>query len=224
MAYSLPRMLLVINPTSASGSTKRNIDVVRRELTEHGIAFREHLTQRVGDATVATRSAFSNGETRVIAVGGDGTLNEVVAGYFDVTAQPINRDGAIGLIPSGTGSDFRRTLGLLSSSEAARAIARDRVRSIDVGQATFRDAGGKKQMRMFVNAASFGLGGVTVARVNSWRNVLPAWIGGQPRFILAALGALWEYNNRPARIVLDSTRRDRSLHKPDCCFEWKICR
>jgi YegS/Rv2252/BmrU family lipid kinase len=207
MTYSLPRMLLVINPTSASGSTQHNLDLVRRELRAHRISFDEHMTRCRGDATLATRYAFAGGESRVIAVGGDGTLNEVVSGYFDASGQPINNEGAIGLLPSGTGSDFRRSLGFATITEAAQALARDRVHSVDVGRATFRSATGEEETRSFVNAASFGLGGMTAARVNSWRSVFPTWVGGQPRFVLAALGALWDYENRPVQIVLDSTRR-----------------
>src|SRR5207302_908471 len=74
------------------------------------------------------------GARRVVAVGGDGTLNEVVNGFFDEGGQPLGSGVSLGLIPSGTGGDFRRAAGIpAGAAEAARALAGGATRRIDAG-------------------------------------------------------------------------------------------
>src|SRR5690349_11127836 len=68
-------------------------------------------TERPGHATELTRQAIKSGSTTIIAVGGDGTINEVVNGFFE-DEQPISAEVALAVIPQGTGSDFRRVLNL----------------------------------------------------------------------------------------------------------------
>ncbi len=204
-------MLLIVNPAAASGATLRNLEIARQGLIRLGLDFSERITNGPGDAARLTRAAIAAGETRIIAVGGDGTLNEVVSGYFDFSGSAINPSAinpaaAIGLLPSGTGSDFCRSLSIVTTMDAVAAIARDRVRLIDIASVVLRDLDGAEQQRFLVNAGSFGFGGATAARVNSWRNILPQWVGGQPRFVFAALGALRNYRNRPVRLLLDKSR------------------
>src|SRR3989442_2390967 len=88
----------------------------RKIIAALGIDFDEHVTTRAGEATEAARDALNAGTTRIVVVGGDGTLNEVVNGYFDGAGLPINGGASIGLLPSGTGSDFRRSLGVAKPS------------------------------------------------------------------------------------------------------------
>ncbi|MEP7273352.1 MAG: diacylglycerol kinase family protein [Acidobacteriota bacterium] len=206
IAYSSRSMLLIVNPAAASGATLRNLARARREFATHDLTFAEHVTSGPGDATLATRRALGSGETRIVAVGGDGTLNEVVTGYFNLEGHAVNPEAAIGLIPSGTGSDFSRTLGFRSLHAAVAALARDRVKRLDVARIRMRDPRGVAVSRYLMNAASFGFGGDTVARVNSWRNVLPSWVNGESRFVIAALGALKDYRHRPVRLLLDGNR------------------
>ncbi|MGH9801289.1 MAG: acylglycerol kinase family protein, partial [Blastocatellia bacterium] len=102
-------MLFVINPTAARGRALREWSKAQLELSQRGINFTEHLTSSPGEACEITRQALLEGEVCVVAVGGDGTLNEVVSGYFDEAGEPVNQQAAIGLLPCGTGSDFRRS-------------------------------------------------------------------------------------------------------------------
>ena len=197
-------MLLIVNPASARGATLKNLETARHEFARLGIEFSEHRTSGPGEATRVTRNALRQGVTRIVAVGGDGTLNEVVTGYFDETGQVINRTAAVGLLPSGTGSDFRRSIGLKSGAQAIESLSRDRTRSIDVAVATLCDYQGREQCRYFINVATFGLGGEAVALVNAWRATWPVWIGGKVRFVAAALRALGKYHNRPVLVRLDN--------------------
>ena len=167
------------------------------------IDFDEHLTARADEATEIARNALENGVTRIIAVGGDGTLSEVVNGYFDDRGQAININAAIGLLPSGTGSDFRRSLGRSGSGDSIRTLINAKTRVLDTARAEFQDPTGVRASRFFINVASFGLGGDVSAMVNRWRNTLPRWIGGSARFAIAAIAALGRYKNVAVSLRVD---------------------
>lgn len=161
------------------------------------------MTTRAGEATEVAREALNIGVTRIVAVGGDGTLSEVVNGYFDDCSRVINDAASIGLLPSGTGSDFRRSLGLTSRGDWIRTLISSETRLLDAARAEFRDRDGAGVSRFFINVASFGLGGDVSALVNRWRNTLPPWIGGRARFAAAAIAALGRYKNIAVSIRLD---------------------
>ena len=167
------------------------------------IDFDEHLTARADEATEVARNALKNGVTRVVAVGGDGTLSEVVNGYFDDCGQAINIDAAIGLLPSGTGSDFRRSLGMSGSGNSIGTLINSKSMLLDAARAEFHDPTGALSSRFFINVASFGFGGDVSGMVNRWRNSLPRWIGGSARFAAAAIAALGRYKNVGVSLRLD---------------------
>lgn len=196
-------MLFVINPTAARGRALREWGKVQEHLCELKIKFNVHLTSQSGEASDVTRQALRAGELCVIAVGGDGTLNEVVGGYFDEAGQPVNPQACIGLLPCGTGSDFCRSIGLKNRQTAVQTILAGNSRLIDVMKVELTGCDGQPVSRHSLNVVSFGLGGEVVARVNSWRTTWPRWIGGHARFVLAALQALKTYRNRPVQIQFD---------------------
>jgi diacylglycerol kinase (ATP) len=199
----LKPILFIINPASARGVTLRAWADARKEIAAAGVDFNEHLTGRAGEATEVAREALNSGMMRIVAVGGDGTLSEVVNGYFDDCGRAINSDAAIGLLPSGTGSDFRRSLGLTSRRDAIRALIEPKTRLLDAARAEFKGQDGASVTRFFINVASFGLGGDVSALVNRWRNTLPRWIGGRARFAAAAVAALGRYKNIAVSLRVD---------------------
>ena len=176
---------------------------MRREIEAIGVSFDERFTARPGEATELARKALQLGVTRIVAVGGDGTLSEVVNGYFEDCSRAINSSAAIGLLPSGTGSDFRRSLGLVSRRDSIRALIGSETRLLDVASAEFQGPIGANASRVFINVASFGLGGDVSALVNRWRSSLPRWISGSARFAAAALAALGRYRNVAVTLRLD---------------------
>jgi YegS/Rv2252/BmrU family lipid kinase len=202
-------ILFIVNPASARGTTRRMWARARRELDDLGIEFTEHLTSRAGEAAQVARQALQSGTKRIIAVGGDGTLNEVVNGYLNEAGQAINLSASIGLLPSGTGSDFRRSIGLRTYGDALRISTGSSTRLFDVVRMEFGDQSGAALSRCFINVATFGLGGDTAALVNRWRDALPGWVGGRARFIAAAIGALKQYRLRPVTVELDGQRQMR---------------
>ena len=142
----------------------------------------------------------------MIAVGGDGTLNEVANGYLDEAGCAINDGASIGLLPSGTGSDFQRSLQMSKRGDLIGTLLNGESKLIDAAAAEFRDVDGEPASRFFINVASFGLGGDVSALVNRWRASLPRWIGGRTRFSAAAIAALGQYRNVPVSMKLDDDR------------------
>jgi diacylglycerol kinase (ATP) len=141
------------------------------------------------------------GVTRIVVVGGDGTLSEVVNGYFDDRGEAINKSAAVALLPSGTGSDFCRSL--TGSRDWIRTVTASETRLLDAARAEFKDRDGASVSRFFINVASFGLGGDVSALVNRWRESIPRWIGGRARFATAAVAALRRYKNIAISLRLD---------------------
>jgi diacylglycerol kinase (ATP) len=192
--------LVVVNPASAGGRTAKEWPLLQRCLVDAGVDFEARITARPHDAIALTREALREGFTRVVAVGGDGTLNEIVNGWFDPdTLRPINPDACLGLLPSGTGGDFRKTAGIPKHHAAACALlARGDVRSIDAGRIDYH-GGGAPAPRWYVNIADCGLGGDVVHRVNSSRKSA----GGTATFLYHSLAALMRYGNRMVRVDVD---------------------
>jgi YegS/Rv2252/BmrU family lipid kinase len=192
--------LVVVNPASAGGRTGRRWPRLRRILHDTGLSFEEHLTSGPGDATNAARAALRGGAHRVVAVGGDGTINEVVNGFFAPGGSPVREDAVLGLLPSGTGGDFRRTAGIPRSAEAAAwVLASAPPRPLDVGRIEFAGGGS----RHFVNIADCGLGGAVVRRVNRSR-FKGGGAAGSAVFLWHSLRALQQERGARCQVLVDS--------------------
>lgn len=154
---------MIVNPKSASGSTDERWAGIASDLRTHFGPFLVEFTRAGGDAVRLAEEASRAGHKFVIACGGDGTINEVANGILS-----SGRDVELGVLPSGTGGDFRRTLKLPSSTaEAAKMLRSGRTKQIDVGKVTFLDPHGSETHRYFVNVSSVGLAPHIVDRVKS---------------------------------------------------------
>ena len=114
-----PSTLVVVTPASAGGRTLHRWPDNESLLRALGVDFEVHFTSAPDDATRAVRQALRGGATRIVVVGGDGTLNEVVNGFFAEDGTPLGSAATLGLVPSGTGGDFRRSVGIPSAPDAA---------------------------------------------------------------------------------------------------------
>ncbi len=122
-----PEAILIINPTAGRGKAGKQVPEIRRLLGAKVANWAWHYTKKRGDATDLAREAAQSGVRTVIAVGGDGTLHEVVNGV-------LGSEATVGLIPFGTGNDFARALGLFGSLETAcAALTGGVVKHIDIG-------------------------------------------------------------------------------------------
>lgn len=192
--------LVVVNPASGGGRTARRWPAYEAALRRAGIPLTVHMTGGLGDAISATREAIAGeGIRRVVAVGGDGTFNEVVNGCFAASSGAPADLCTVGLVPSGTGVDFGRSLGLPRTPQGVAALlSSGATRVIDAGRVTLADG----TVRHFANEASCGIGAAVVARVERHPR-RGEWRGRMGTFLIAALGALLRYRNREMEITLD---------------------
>jgi YegS/Rv2252/BmrU family lipid kinase len=157
------------------------------------------MTSGPGDATRLAREAVEAGIDTVVAVGGDGTTNEVVNGFFDGDRARTTTT-ALAVLPFGTGGDFIRSIGLSRDTRvAARALAGRQVRTIDVGHLELTGRDGAPQARTFINIASFGVSGL----VDEYVNQTSKRLGGRLSFMLATARAGFTYDNQRVRLVFD---------------------
>lgn len=193
------KIAAVVNPRSAGGQTARRWPAIREALKKRLGPVTERFTESSGAAIGMARQLLEENFDLIIAVGGDGTVNEVANGFLR-DDQAIRPEACLGLLPLGTGGDFQRTLGIGARPEdALEALATGRPFRIDVGKATLRGPDGAPFSRYFVNLTSFGMGGEVAARAHS----APRLLGGKFAFLWATFRAFLGYRGRRVRIQLD---------------------
>jgi YegS/Rv2252/BmrU family lipid kinase len=213
---SLP--LVIVNPASAGGATGVRWARAASDLRAHFGAFECAFTKGAGDARRIAECESRAGRRLIIACGGDGTISEVACGILDAGAP----DAELGILPSGTGGDFRRSLRLPTrTADAARALREGRSVLIDAGRVEFENAEGERESRFFVNVASCGLGGEVIRRVSETdRNSLVArgaeLFGGRASYALASARATLAFEKPRLRVQLDD-RAERSLVVTNFC-------
>ena len=189
------KTVFVVNPASANGSTGKRWAEVSARITELGLDHTALVTTRAGEATDLTAGALKSGADTVVAVGGDGTLNEVANGFF-AGDQP-HPEAALGLLPFGTGGDFRRTLGIpMELAVAIDCVKNRKLRPIDVGRIEMEALDGGRTVRHFVNIADAGIGGVVVERVNRTTKLF----GGKASFMYCSIATLLTYKPQAVQV------------------------
>lgn len=197
---SLP--LVIVNPKSASGATREKWSETASDLRAHFGAFSVAFTKAPGDGIEIARNAARAGRRLIIACGGDGTINEVANGIL-----LSGEDVELGVLPSGTGGDFRRTLGLPRTNRDAAAALRDgETLEMDVGKVTFHDFNGDLVSRYFLNVSSVGLAVSVLKRVKSAKvfDWLPVEaIRGKANFAVSTLQEILDLDPVTVRVRFD---------------------
>jgi YegS/Rv2252/BmrU family lipid kinase len=190
----------ILNPRAAGGKTSRLWPAMREALERRlGMPVTLLTTERPGHAAVLARGALDAGSTLVIAIGGDGTVNEVANGFMH-NDEAVNPEARLGFIPIGTGGDLQRTLGTPSDIEqAAGIVAAGEPFIIDVGKARLTGHDGAPVERYFVNLLSFGMGGDVSVRAKNFLSPL----GGKAAFLYATLAVFLTYHGKRVRLTLD---------------------
>jgi diacylglycerol kinase (ATP) len=201
-------LLLIANPRAGRGRNAvlpRVVEALDRRGLDHAVA----LTAGPGDATRFAREAVRDRGTRfVVAVGGDGTVHEVVNGLIDAASgEPVAPDVAFGAIAGGSGCDFIRTFGLDRAPERAVAhLEGDTLFPVDVGRVTLRGRDGATRTVLFANIAEAGYGGLVVDKANAMPKVL-----GKSRYVLATLSAVRSFQLVGTRVAVDHTTVDEPV-------------
>jgi len=197
---SLP--LVIVNPKSAGGSTEIRWAKIASELASHFGAFRVEFTNAPGDGIDKALQAANKGQKFIIACGGDGTINEIANGILQ-SGQEVE----LGILPSGTGGDFRRTLNMPNTArEAAKNLRSGATKLIDVGKVTFFNHKNFQTSRYFLNVSSFGLSASINQRVKT-KNSL-GWIPGdilrgKAKFALSTLQEVFDSDSTTVRVRID---------------------
>ena len=148
-----PYTKVIVNPTAGAGKTAREWPRIKSLFRRYGIRFEYELTGGPGHATELARSAALDNYDMVVSVGGDGTINEIVNGIY--TSGNIERT-TLGIISTGTGGDYIRTLGVPHSyEEACQCLLQQKKRTVDLGIVEYTNKGQTTE-RVFVNFAGMG--------------------------------------------------------------------
>jgi YegS/Rv2252/BmrU family lipid kinase len=153
-------MTVIVNPAAGRGAGARLTKPIAERLRGYGLSFDLVTTTGAHHATALARDAVAHGQETVVAVGGDGTFNEVLNGLVQTQDEPVSP--VLGLVPIGTGNDFAFGAGLpLDVWEACQVVARAQSRILDVG--LFR--ADNEEPRYFGNG--IGIGFDAVANIES---------------------------------------------------------
>lgn len=192
---------LICNPTAGRGRAGRLLGDVQTLLHSLGVTNTVALTHCAGEATTLAAQAFADGCTRVIAMGGDGTLNEVVNGL--VQAQPpdkqTNGRAQLGVIPVGTGNDFVKMLGIPQDwRTACTRIAQGQTHRVDVGRINGR---------IFLNNVGIGFDAQVGIEAKKIR-----WLSGHAVYLAAlARNMLLSYRTPEVSVHLDHIKIKQSI-------------
>ncbi|MDE3088216.1 MAG: diacylglycerol kinase family lipid kinase [Chloroflexota bacterium] len=206
---------LIVNPMSARGTMQKRWHEIEATLRAENLEYDFALTERRGHATELARAALAAGYELIVAVGGDGTLNEVVNGMLDADSKAINPSAALGVISSGTGSDFVRTAGLPREMiAAARHLAHATAsRPLDIGEMTFRHAEGKEARRYFANVAGMGFDAEVIERLE--RSGKRG--GGTIPYYSALLTTISRYRNKDVTLQVDDRHMQGKMNSVVIC-------
>jgi diacylglycerol kinase (ATP) len=187
------RALAIVNPAAGKGTGARIALGLAAELADSGLRVDVVSTPGPGEAARLASHAVEEGYERVLAVGGDGTANEVANGLVDTGV-------ALGLYPIGSGNDFARALGYpRKRKKIAAFLAQARPRRIDVGEVNGR---------VFLNAAGVGIDGHVAERIIASTRVVGPTLG----YSVGALVSIATYRPRQMRVTIDGkTREGRML-------------
>ncbi len=190
---------IIYNPRAGSGAAARALPHAEAELAKLDLRYDVVRTERPRDATRLVGAARDDGVTVLLAMGGDGTLNEIAHAYVTADGEAIPGP-TLAVLPAGTGGDFKRSLGLGGDLvEAVRALRDGRRVDVDLGHVTLTDDQGGVVSHAFINVMSFGMGGVVDRLVNE----APKWLGGKASFYIGSLRGMMAYKNEPVVVSID---------------------
>jgi YegS/Rv2252/BmrU family lipid kinase len=193
--------VFIVNPMSGRGRVSAELPEIERTLRGQGLEYEIRATTGPGDATRLARAALDDGKRFIVAVGGDGTVQEVVNGMI-ADDRPVVADAVLGVVAAGSGCDFVRTFGLPGdATRAVHHLGGENLYQIDVGKATYTAPDGSTATRYFPNIAEAGLGGAVVGKANA----LPRRFG-RSRYFFGFWMTLPGYKPGTVRVQVDEKK------------------
>ncbi len=150
------RYCFILNPAAGGGLAGRNWPQLHEKLRGAGIDHCHHESEYPGHGVELVKAAYESGERNFVAVGGDGTANEILNGLISVSG-PDTAEFTLGAVPCGSGNDWARYYGLSRSPDdlikSLQSASRTRQ---DIGRVTFTDSSGAPRDHFFLNCAGTG--------------------------------------------------------------------
>ena len=203
MNKSTARVVFLVNPASENGGTGRRWPEIANRATAAGLSGDALLSERPGHLTELAQRAADDGAELLVAVGGDGTVHEVVNGIAGRTGVDL------AIVPRGTGRDFVRTYGIPHRLDDALRTARDgRVREVDLGLARFRSWQGEAAEAYFANIASAGMSGAIAKRANETSKAL----GGKASYFWATFAVFARWRTSEIAVGVGAETRRARMH------------
>jgi diacylglycerol kinase (ATP) len=199
------KTVFLVNPASSNGSTGKRWPELAHRAAGLGLEGETLFSERPGHLIELAERAARDGAELVVAVGGDGTLNETVNGLLRSGATT-----AVAMIPLGTGMDFVRTYDIpMRFDDAVRTALEGTTRTIDVGRVAYRTWDGHEAERFVANVGSVGMSAAVAQRANGMSKAL----GGKATFFYALVRVFLEWQNTLVTVELDDgERREARMH------------
>lgn len=194
------RAAIIHNPSAGVNANHSLLDGALQVLREFGWQVALYETRAAGQAVALARQAADSGLEAAFAVGGDGTLNEVLNGV-------LGSETAIGILPFGTANVWALEMGLPLNDlpRAARLQAQAAPRAIDVGVAQGKTFG----PRAFILSCGAGFDAAVIHEVETQRALKRRW--GKLYFVLVGLRQAVAYRGRRIRVTIDGDRMARRV-------------
>lgn len=199
------RLFLVMNPSARSFRSREQWPVIFDGLRRRNVNFDFALTEKDGDPAELARMAISRGFDTVVAVGGDGTINDVLNGLFD---EDDDRAKAVfGVLYTGTSPDFCQNHDIpLDLEQALDLLVSGTRQNVDVCRISHRlQPGGRVATRHFSCCANFGLGAAVARGANS--GLRKAW-GDTLGTLFSLLSAITRYGAPTFRVRVDGKEQE----------------
>ncbi len=192
------RWFVIVNPTSGNGSSKRKWPKIKTELQSNAFDFDFVFTEYANHSKEIIQNAIKQGFTKIICVGGDGTLHNIINGVQ--SQKQVNSSTIqIGIIPIGTGNDWIKTHSIpLNIKKSISIIKKGNIKQQDLGKITFIDE--QRDAIYFNNLAGVGFDGFVVSKVGTYKYL------GALAYLIGAVVGLFSFKNFNATIVFNDTR------------------
>jgi len=204
MTAELSYARLIVNPAAGAGRTAKRWPRIKECLKTLGLKFEQDLTEAPGHAIELAKAAVNKGYKLIVSVGGDGTINEVVNGIYETGSL---KDITLGIIGTGTGGDYIRTLGISRNYlQSCEGLSHPHKIVVDLGMVEHTIAG-QKRHRLFTNFAGLGFDAEVVKSTTKKYKSL----GSVPSYLMGLLTTLVCYHNREISLKIDGKEEERKV-------------
>jgi len=194
------KWLVIVNPNAGRKKGKKDWEKISKLLIQEGILFKRVFTKEINHAIHLSIKYIEQGFIKIIVVGGDGTLNEVVNGIFTQNFHPP-LEITLGMIPVGTGNDWCRMYGIpLKYKKAVQIIANEKSFSQDIGKVEYFNSN-KKETRYFANVAGLGYDAFVAKKTNRLKE---KGGGNSFAYLLNIVLGLFQYKTKFIELKIDN--------------------